>query len=118
MEFAATNGESSRVAPQNNGFTPKNGFRLNPAKEEEISELIAIGNDSTIQNYGDISDDDIEYDNFKFSMDNKMSAIDLGDVQLADVREAGWGDDEDFEAKTVQINNENLPLVKFLILFS
>jgi hypothetical protein len=102
------------IVPIQNGFIPKNGLRLNPARDEEISELIAIGNDSTIHNYGDIDDDDDDDGNFNFQilMHNKMTASDLGDVlQCADVGEAGWGDNEDLENRNIEINDETLPLV-------
>ena len=97
---------------QNGIIPPRNGLRLNAAREEEISELIAIGNDTTIHSYGDISDDEdiAEYDNFKFLMHNKMTSDDLGDVECSDVRPIGWNDDEDLATNIIQIENENLPL--------
>jgi hypothetical protein len=64
-----------------NGLIPgrRNGLRVViAARDEELYEIIAIGNDTTIHNYGDISDDDdvaAEYDKFKFLMHNKMTSL-------------------------------------------
>uniref|UniRef100_A0A914KI95 Uncharacterized protein n=2 Tax=Meloidogyne incognita TaxID=6306 RepID=A0A914KI95_MELIC len=97
-----------------NGLIPgrRNGLRgVIAARDEELSEIIAVGNDTTLHNYGDISDDDdvaAEYDKFKFLMDNKMTTSDIGDLGEMDVRPAGWNDDSN--ANVIQIENESLPL--------
>lgn len=61
---------------------PRNGLRnglrgLSAAREEEISELIAIGTDYSIHSYGDMSDEEedaADYANFKFMMHNKVTS--------------------------------------------
>ncbi|KAL7074663.1 hypothetical protein ACQ4LE_005973, partial [Meloidogyne hapla] len=97
-----------------NGLIPgrRNGLRgVIAARDEELSEIIAVGNDTTIHNYGDISDDDdvaAEYDKFKFLMHNKMTTSDIGELGEMDVRPAGWNDDSN--VNVIQIENESLPL--------
>uniref|UniRef100_A0A914HEZ6 Helicase ATP-binding domain-containing protein n=1 Tax=Globodera rostochiensis TaxID=31243 RepID=A0A914HEZ6_GLORO len=94
----------------------RNGHReLSSTREEEISELIAIGSDYSIHSYGDLSDEDevaAEYANCTFLMHNKVSDIDLGDIEHAGLRERGWGenDAEDFVTNNIQIENDFLPL--------
>ena len=76
LEFTNNNGIQKQNETAGGATLPKNGLKLNPVRDEEISELIAIGNNTTIHNYADMSDDDddaAEYDNFKFLMDNKIT---------------------------------------------
>lgn len=69
------NENTSRSAQNGIHLATKNGFKLNAAREEEISEMIAIGNDSSIHNFADMSDDeDAEFNNFQFLMDNKITS--------------------------------------------
>lgn len=134
--------ESSIITPYVlNGMIPKNGIKMNSRRADEISELIAVGNDTNIHNY-DISDEENDdYDNFTFLMHNKMTStfliiiyiliafeslqpmmiefifikgLELGDVVCRDdVHADGWN--EDIACNNIEINNENLPLVLYRI---
>ncbi|CAK5036675.1 unnamed protein product [Meloidogyne enterolobii] len=101
-----------------NGLIPgrRNGLRgVIAARDEELSEIIAVGNDTTLHNYGDISDDDdvaAEYDKFKFLMDNKMTTSDIGDLGEMDVRPAGWNDDSN--ANTISTNNPHINIASLM----
>ncbi|KAL3124728.1 hypothetical protein niasHT_001565 [Heterodera trifolii] len=107
--------------PAENGHTTnglKNGLtlrELNPAREEEISEMIALGTDYSLHNYGDLSDDDentAEFEDCRFLMHNKVSDIDF-DFEHADVYARGWDineEDDDFALSNIQLKNDLLPL--------